>query len=86
MSFRRGAPGFPWLSFRYERGRAKRFEASCFARLNEVHQNAVKHGVAIAAEQYPWCSAGWFRKTATSDLRKTVYGFRTDTFQVEDDF
>jgi putative transposase len=62
------------------------FEASYFARLHYVHQNAVKHGVAMTAERYPWCSAGWFRKTATPAFRKTVYGFKTDTVHVEDDF
>ena len=62
------------------------FEASYFARLNYVHQNAVKHGLADVAEHYPWCSAGWFRKTATPAFRKTVESFQTDTVNVEDNF
>jgi putative transposase len=30
---------------------------SYFARLNYVHQNAIKHGLVPVADQYPWCSA-----------------------------
>ena len=35
------------------------YEKSYLARLNYVHQNAVKHGLAPVANQYPWCSAAW---------------------------
>jgi putative transposase len=35
------------------------------ARLNYVHQNAVKHGLVPVACQYPWCSAAWFERTAS---------------------
>jgi putative transposase len=34
------------------------YEKSYLARLNYVHQNAVKHGLVPVASQYPWCSAG----------------------------
>ncbi len=40
-------------------------EKSYFARLNYVHQNAVRHGLALTADAYPWCSAGWFQRSAT---------------------
>ncbi len=33
------------------------FERSYLARLNYVHQNAVKHGLVPIANQYRWCSA-----------------------------
>jgi len=62
------------------------FEKSYWARLNYVHQNAVKHGVVLVANQYRWCSAGWFERTATRAQVKTVYGFKTDQVKVEDEF
>ena len=40
---------------------------SYLARLNYVHQNPVKHGLVAVANQYPWCSAGWFERTASED-------------------
>ena len=40
------------------------FERSYLARLNYVHQNPVKHGLVPVANQYPWCSAAWFERTA----------------------
>ena len=62
------------------------FEQSYFARLNYVHQNAVKNGVVPVANQYPWCSAGWFERTATPAMVRTIYGFKTDRVNVRDDF
>jgi putative transposase len=35
---------------------------------------------------YPWCSAGWFEKTATPAQVKTVYGIKIDRIKVLDDF
>lgn len=61
-------------------------EGSYLARLNYVHQNAVKHGLVNVANQYPWCSAGWFERTATPAQVNTVYGFKMDTLNVTDDF
>jgi putative transposase len=40
------------------------FEPSYLARLNYVHQNAVKHGLVRVANQYRWCSAAWFEQVA----------------------
>ena len=48
-----------WFNF-WETGLT--FEKSYLARLNYVHQNAVKHGVVRTANQYPWCSAAWFER------------------------
>ena len=62
------------------------FESSYHARLNYVHQNAVKHGLVPVANQYPWCSAGWFEEHASPALRKTIYGFKIDRVQVDDDY
>lgn len=59
---------------------------SYFARLNYVHQNPVKHGLVPVANQYPWCSAGWFERTACSSAVKTIYGFKTDRIQILDEY
>ena len=40
------------------------YEKSYYARLNYVHQNAVKHGLVPVANQYQWCSASWFERAA----------------------
>ena len=62
------------------------FERSWLARLNYVHQNAVKHGVVPVGNQYPWCSAAWFESNARSGFVKSVYSFKTDAINVPDDF
>lgn len=62
------------------------YEKSYLARLNYTHQNAVKHRLVIVANQYPWCSAAWFERTATPAQVKTIYGFKTDRLQTADDF
>lgn len=59
---------------------------SYLARLNYVHQNAVKHKLVAVASQYPWCSAAWFERVASSAQVKTIYGFKMDRVKVEDDF
>lgn len=59
---------------------------SYLARLNYVHQNPVKHKLVAAANQYAWCSAAWFERTASPAQVKMIYGFKTDTVKVEDDF
>ena len=62
------------------------FEQSYFSRLNYVHQNAVHRGIVPTADQYQWCSAKWFERTATAAQVKTVYSFKTDKLKVLDDF
>jgi putative transposase len=62
------------------------FEKSYLARLNYVHQNAVKHGLAAVACQYRWCSAAWFERTATRAQVGTIYRFRIDKLNVHDDY
>ena len=47
-------------------------EKSYLARLHYVHMNAVKHGVAAAAENYRWCSMGWFLREAKPGFRRIV--------------
>jgi len=62
------------------------FEKSWLARLNYVHQNAVKHGLVPVANQYSWCSASWFETNSRSGFVKSVYSFKTDRVNVPDDF
>jgi putative transposase len=59
---------------------------SYLARLNYVHQNPVKHRLVQVANQYPWCSASWFERTAKPAQVKTIYGFKTDRLKVLDDY
>jgi len=62
------------------------YERSYLARLNYVHQNPVKHGLVATANQYPWCSAGWFERSARPAQVKTVYRFKTDKLNISDDY
>jgi putative transposase len=62
------------------------YERSYLARLNYVHQNAVKHGLVSVANQYPWCSAAWFERTAPPSAVKTIYGFKIDKLNIDDDY
>ena len=62
------------------------YENSYLARLNYVHQNAVKHGLVPVANQYPWCSAAWFERTVSPATVKTIYSFRTDNLKIQDDY
>ncbi len=62
------------------------YERSYLARLNYVHQNPVKHGLVRAAEEYPFCSAAWFQRTASRAFQRTVGSFGWKRLQVEDDF
>jgi len=62
------------------------YEKSYLARLNYVHQNPVKHGLVRVANQYPWCSAAWFERTASLAQVQTVYRFKTDQIHIADDY
>ena len=78
------APGRQvWHNFRETR---LTFERSYLARLNYTHQNAVRHGLVPVANQYPWCSAGWFERTSPSAQVNTVYGFPIDNLAVYDEY
>jgi putative transposase len=62
------------------------YEKAYLARLHYTHANAVHHGLVPVANQYPWCSAAWFERTATSAQVQTIYGMKIDSVQVADDF
>jgi putative transposase len=72
-----------WFNFRETR---LTYQKSYLARLNYVHQNAVKHGLVPVANQYPWCSAQWFECNSSAAMAKSIYRFKTDRLQVLDDF
>jgi putative transposase len=72
-----------WFNFRETR---LTYEKSYLARLNYVHQNAVKHRLVPVANQYPWCSAAWFERSASAAMVKSIYRFKTDQLSVPDDF
>jgi len=72
-----------WFNFRDTK---LTIQHSYLARLNYVHQNAVKHKLVAVANQYPWCSAAWFERVASPAQVKTIYGFKIDRVKVEDDF
>ena len=58
------------------------FQKSYLARLNYVHQNAVHHGLVCVANEYPWCSAGWFERSARSAQVRSIYRFRSEAVRV----
>jgi putative transposase len=62
------------------------YQKSYLARLNYVHQNAVKHGLVPMANQYRWCSASWFEGLASPSTVRSTYRFKTDALNVSDDF
>ena len=62
------------------------YQHAYLARLNYVHQNAVRHGLVAVASQYPWCSAAWFERVASPAQVKTIYGLKIDQVKVYDDF
>ena len=62
------------------------YEKSYLARLKYTHQNAVKHQMVAVANQYPWCSARWFERTANPAQVKTIYSLPVDRIRTYDDY
>ena len=62
------------------------YHRSYLARLNYVHQNALRHRLVPVANQYRWCSAAWFERTASPAQVKSIYRFKVDQVKVQDDF
>ncbi|MDP1880484.1 MAG: transposase [Parachlamydiaceae bacterium] len=62
------------------------YRTSYYARLNYVMNNPVKHGLVHHAENYPWCSAKWFKENTPEGNYRTITSFKTDTISVIDDF
>jgi putative transposase len=64
-----------WFNFWERRLTTQR---AYLARLKYVHHNAVRHGLVPVANQYPWCSAGWFERESSPAMVKSIYRFKTD--------
>ena len=62
------------------------FQKSYFARLSYVHRNAVHHKLVGEPSLYPWCSAGWLQRRATTAFYKTIMRFGIERLNVPDDF
>lgn len=62
------------------------YQKAYLARLNYVHTNAVRHGLVCEPSAYPWCSAGWFQRTAARSFYATVMRFPSDRVNVPDEF
>jgi len=62
------------------------YQKSYFARLSYVHRNAVHHKLVAEPSLYPWCSAGWFQRRATTSFYKTIMRFGIERLKVPDDF
>ena len=72
-----------WFNYRETR---LTHEKSYLARLNYVHTNPARHGLVAVANQYPFCSAAWFERTASPAMVKSIYRFRLDHVNVSDEF
>jgi len=72
-----------WYNFRETR---LTYQKSYLARLSYVHRNPSKHGLVPVSNQYPWCSAAWFERTASPAIIKSIYRFKTDKLDVADEF
>ena len=62
------------------------YKNSYYARLNYVHNNPVRHGLVEDAEQYPFCSASWFKEQAEETFCKKIVSYPYDKINVPDDF
>lgn len=59
---------------------------SYLSRINYVMKNPVKHGLVDNAEDYPWCSASWFKNKTDNHTYKAVSRYKYDQLNIEDDF
>ena len=59
-------------------------QGSYLARLKYVHENAVHHRIVDRAENYRWCSAGWFARNAKSAFARTVQSMKIDRVKMLD--
>lgn len=72
-----------WYQFRENR---ITFEKSYLARLHYIHYNPAKHGIVPLAENYKWCSASWFARSAPPALVTTVKNFKTSRLDASEEF
>ena len=60
------------------------YEKSYLARLNYVNNNPVHHRLVEAADQYPFCSAAWFKINAPAELQIALAAIPYDRVNVPD--
>ncbi|MFZ4764278.1 MAG: hypothetical protein ACOYMN_04930 [Roseimicrobium sp.] len=48
--------------------------------------NPVRHGIVPVANLHPHGSAAWFERTAELSFVRTVYSFKMDALNVQDEF
>jgi putative transposase len=61
-------------------------ETSYWARLNYVHQNPVKHGLVMKAENYPFCSYQWFIENVEPEWKDRILTQPIDRLNLDDDY
>ena len=61
-------------------------ENSYYARLKYVMNNPVHHGIVKTAEDYDFCSAGFFKFNADKQIRKRLESYGTENLNIIDDF
>lgn len=59
-------------------------QRSYLARLHYVHQNAVHHGLVRVGSDWPWCSAGKFKRAVSQAWLKTITSFPFDEIAMKD--
>jgi len=62
------------------------YENSYYARLNYIQNNPVKHGLVPIADEYPFCSAKWFKENADPGLNNKLASSPYDRVNVPDDY
>ena len=62
------------------------YENSYYARLKYVMNNPVHHGIVENAEDYEFCSAGYFKFNADKQIRKRLETYGTENLKIRDDF
>ncbi|MDD4890116.1 MAG: hypothetical protein PHU85_09315 [Phycisphaerae bacterium] len=62
------------------------YQRSYVARLKYTHHNAVKHGLVATPIAHPWCSAGWFERTATAAQLRMMRMLKVDRVSEYDEF
>ncbi len=62
------------------------YENSYYARLKYVMNNPVHHGIVKNAEDYEFCSAGFFKFNADKQIRKRLESYKTGNLKINDNY
>ena len=83
LNIRDGTPGRTRLWQNYRETHLTH-QHSYLARLHYVHQNAVHHGLVRVGSDWPWCSAGSFKRAVSPAWLKTITRFPFDEIAEKD--